>query len=120
VHPQQLAGSAIQRHGVAMLAGGGIEHAIHEQGCRLEIEIRTRTEAFSAKAPCDLQGTEVGAIDLIERGIARGAKIAAPGSPFAVGCSALRRCDGGDRARGGDAEQPSRRSSKPCQASAGE
>jgi hypothetical protein len=75
-----------------MLAGGGVEHAIDEQRRRLEVEVGPRAEIISLESPCDLQGVEIGAVDLIEWCVAGRAKIAAPRPPFTVGRGSGRNC----------------------------
>src|SRR5688572_25863685 len=90
MHPQQFAGGGIERHGGAAFAGGGVEHAVHEQGSGLEIEIGTRAEIIRLEPPRHLERLEVGAVDLIERRVAGGTEIAAPRAPFTVGSAVLR------------------------------
>ena len=89
VHPQQLAGCGVDRDGVAVLAGCGVQHAVDHQRRGLQIEVGPLAEIVGLEAPGDLQRVEVGGVDLIERRVARRAKIAAPGPPLAVAGAAL-------------------------------
>ena len=91
MHPQQLAGLRVERDGVAMLAGGGVEHAADHQRRGLHVEVGTRAEVVGLEPPGDLQRVEVRGVDLIERRVAGDAEIAAPRAPLAVGRAVLRR-----------------------------
>ena len=84
MHPQQLAGGGVERHRIAMLAGGGIEHAVDHQRRGLQVEVRTRAEVVGAESPGDLQRLEIRGGDLVERRVAGGAQIAGPRPPLAI------------------------------------
>ncbi len=104
--PRADASKAVRRCGVdgdrvAMLAGGGVEHAVDHQRRGLQIEVGTLAEVLGLEAPGDFERVEVGGVDLIERRVAGDPEIAAPRAPLAVGRAALRR----DGCRGGEQQQ---------------
>ena len=89
VYPEHLTGLGIERDGGPSGAGGGVEHAVGHQRGRLEDELRPRTEVGGAEPPGHLEVAEVGAVDLVEPGIAGVPEVPAIGGPLAVGRALL-------------------------------
>jgi len=67
VHPQQLAGCAVERHHGAPRPRRRIDHAFDHQRRRLELILGSRAQAVGLEPPRDLELVEVRAVDLIER-----------------------------------------------------
>jgi hypothetical protein len=98
--------------GGLMHAGARVQHAIDHQGRRFEVAIRLTVARQRLPAPRDLQIARVGRVDLIERGVARRARIAAPVTPLALAHSLLSVCErpeGEGRRQENDGGDPSTR-----------
>ena len=78
--PFYRAGARIQRQHGALEAGGGIEHTVHHQRRRLQIDV-----ARLGMAPGRFEPAEIRGIDLGQRRIAQALLVAAIAFPFAVG-----------------------------------
>ena len=84
VHPEQLAGRRVERHGRAPGARREIQDAIYHQRRRLKVEFRPRPERLGLEAEGDFELAEVLGVDLVERRVASTRKVSAVGAPFAV------------------------------------
>jgi hypothetical protein len=85
VHPQHLAGRAVQAHHVAPVAGGDIDAALHNQRRGLIVGVQARAQRIGAEAPDHFQLVEVGGVDLVQRRIAGAGKIVGIMKPVRVG-----------------------------------
>ena len=112
VHPQQLAGGGVERHGIAMLAGSGVEHAVDHQRRGLQVEVGARAEALGLEPPRHFELLEVGGIDLIERSIAGDAEVPTPRAPLAAGGPVLRADVDRQQRHADDGQRLPRRSAK--------
>jgi hypothetical protein len=93
-HPQRLAGRRIDRGGL-MHAGAHVQDAVDHDRRLLIVRVRTAPlDRQRLPAPGDHELLRVRCVDLIERGVARRAEIAAPGMPFAVAHAVLGRSGG--------------------------
>ena len=81
VRPQRGAGRRVDRRD-AGAAVGHVHHAIDHQRRRLPVGVRAAGDVGRLPPPCDFQLANILRVDLREWGIARVARIAAPGDPF--------------------------------------
>ena len=89
VGPQQLARAGVERRHRAARAGRRVDDAVHHQRRRLELVLGDRAEIVRLEPPGDLQLVEVPRVDLVERGVARMAEVAAVRRPLAAGGTGL-------------------------------
>jgi hypothetical protein len=82
-HPQRHAIPRVDRGGLVH-ARARVEHAVDHQWRRFEIDVWLTFARQGLPPPCDLETGHIARIDLIERGVTRRARIAAPITPFAV------------------------------------
>src|SRR5207247_6794672 len=78
------AGRGVERDDGAAAAGCRIQHAVHHQRRRLEVECRARAERVGLEPPGDLEVLEIARGDLIERRGAGAGEIAAVSRPLGV------------------------------------
>jgi hypothetical protein len=107
VDPAQLAGFRVERDDGAARAGGGVERAADHERRPFELELGAAAEIVRLESPRDLETAEVVRGDLIERRVARAARVAGVVRPLAVLRARRRRlprdpasgqrCDGGER-----------------------
>ena len=90
VHPQKLAGGAVQAYHVAAMAGCGVDLSVHEQRRGLVVGIQVRAQRVGGEAPHHLQLVEARRVDLIQRRVAGAGKIIGIVEPLAVLRVALR------------------------------
>ena len=72
----------VERDDRSARAAGRVGDAAHHQRCALELELRTRTEVVGLEAPGDFEVSKVGRVDLVERGVAGMADVAAVRRPL--------------------------------------
>ena len=84
VHPDHLAGLAVERDHRAARAAGRVDDALDHQRRAFELELGTRAEVVGLEAPGDFELVEVAAVDLIERGVARALDVGGVVRPLAV------------------------------------
>ena len=89
VHPPHLAGRGVERHHRTARAGGRVDGALDHQRRGLELELGPRTETIGLEPPRDVEGAEVGGVDLGERRVSGMPQIAAVATPLAVGGAGL-------------------------------
>ena len=100
VHPQRLAGGAIDGDDVAVPTSGGVQHAANHQRRRLVVEIQPRSEIVRPPPPGDLEFPDVVSVDLIERRVLGAGQVSAVVAPLACGEALLRR----SRQRGAESD----------------
>ena len=92
--------AAFDGDGIAVRAGGEVEHAVDHQRRGLQVEVGRASEVFRLEPPGHFQLVRVGGVDLVVGRVAGDPQIAAPGAPLAVlrGWTApKRRVDGGKK-----------------------
>ncbi len=99
VHPERLASTRIDCYDIPPPAGDRIQDPIDVDGGDVEAGRRIGAEVVAPPGPRDLKRFEVLGVDLIERGIPRGTRIATPVAPLSFGVSF------GDLGRGRDETQ---------------
>ncbi len=95
VHPQRFPGRRIDGHDVAADAGAYIENPVGHERRRAVVVLRHGAEVIGLPAPGDAQLGDIVAIDLIQRGIAAAAQIAAVVQPLDGGGNRLVPAAGG-------------------------
>ena len=85
MHPDDLAGGAVQADHVAAGAGHGIEPALDQQRRALQVELRARAEMPGLEFPGHFQLVEIGGVDLVQRLVAVIGEVAAIAGPVGVG-----------------------------------
>ena len=89
IDPERLAGLGVDRYCGAARAGGRVQDTVHHDGRRSEVDVRAGAEIVPVPAPFDLELRDIVSVDLVERRVARAARVASVIKPLSILSSML-------------------------------